>query len=74
MKIFKILVLIVIVIILAEGIPLVKKKLWKELVTFGILIFISIVLMVGKRLDIQPPLGLLGNLLSPIGKMLFMKK
>lgn len=74
MKIVKILILIIIAICLAEGIPLVKKRLWKELITFGLLIFISIILITGKMLDIQTPLGMLGNLFSPIGKVIFMHK
>lgn len=72
---FKILIvsilLSIILIYILEGFPLIKNKKWKELFTFTLLLVIALLLGVGKKLDIQTPVLLLDQFLSPLGKMLF---
>jgi hypothetical protein len=59
------------VIAFIEGIPLVKKKMWKEFVTLMFILLIAILLVVEKLFDIPTPVNILNNLLSPFGKIIF---
>lgn len=61
----------VLLIGLIEGVPLIKKKMWKELMTVGLLLSIAIFLQISKDLGIITPINLLERLLEPIGKMFF---
>lgn len=54
-----------------EGMPLIKKKMWKELVTLMILLLIAIFIVVEKMLGISNPLNVMNNLLYPFGKTIF---
>jgi hypothetical protein len=54
-----------------EGLPLIKKKMWKELVTLMILLLIAILLVVEKILGIPNPINIMNNLLYPFGKTIF---
>ena len=66
-----VLILISIIIGLIEGIPLVKKKLWKELATVVSLIIIAIFLEIVNILGMPTPMHILKDLLSPLGKVIF---
>lgn len=54
-----------------EGIPLIKKKMWKELTVLMILLLIAILLVITKLLKLPTPLKILNNLISPFGKAVF---
>lgn len=60
--------LIILVTGIAEGVPLVQKKRWREFITVGILLGIALYLVIGKMLYILSPLGLLDKWISPLGK------
>jgi ABC-type iron transport system FetAB permease component len=66
-----ILILISIIISLIEGIPLVKKKLWKELSAVLFLIISAVLLGIAKFLGMSSLMHILGNLLYPLGKKVF---
>lgn len=54
-----------------EGIPLIKKKLWKE---FSVLIFIltiAVFLVVEDILGIPTPIEITSKFLNPLGKAIF---
>jgi len=59
-----------ILICLIEGVPLIKKGLWRELCTFSFLIGIAFFLVIAKKMDI-PPVGWLQHLLGPVGEAIF---
>jgi hypothetical protein len=59
------------IICIAEGIPLAKKKLWKELTTVMVLVFIAIFLGIIKVLDMPNPIDILNNLVYPFGRKVF---
>lgn len=54
-----------------EGIPLARKKSWKEFITVLSLLVIAVAFGLTKQLDIVTPLELIGNVLRPIGKAFF---
>ncbi len=58
---------------LVEGVPLVKKGLWRELGTFSFLIGTALLLVIAKKMDI-PPVGWLQQLLDPVGEALFKQR
>lgn len=64
-------VLTVIIIFLADGIPLIKGKLWRELGVFCFLIASAICLVIINGLNISTPVNWLDKLLNPIGKAIF---
>lgn len=59
------------VIAFIEGLPLMKKRMWKELITLLILLLTSIILAGEKVLNIPNPVNLINNLLQPFGKIIF---
>lgn len=59
------------IIAFVEGLPLFKKKMWKELITVIILLLITISLVAVKKLSLPTPLNILNDLLYPLGKMIF---
>lgn len=63
-------ILAVILICLYEGGPLIKKRLWRELGAFGVLIGSAAWLGIAKILGISTPVNWLEQLLGPIGKMI----
>lgn len=65
------LILISIVIGIIEGVPLARKKSWREFITMLSLIVIAILLGLSKLFDIPTPLEILGDILRPIGKAFF---
>lgn len=69
--VYYLLALSVITICLAEGIPMIKKRLWKELTVFGLLIGAAVFLAAGKFMGFRTPVDILYNLLSPLGKAIF---
>lgn len=60
--------LAIILIYIVDGRPLIKNKQWKEFSAMGFLLGISLLLVIGKTLNILSPLGLIDKLLSPLGK------
>lgn len=64
-------IFISVVIYLVEGIPLVKKKMWKELTTAIVIIIIAVSLAVLRAVGITSPIKVLVNLLIPFGKAIF---
>lgn len=65
--------LVTILICLVEGVPLIKKGLWRELGTFSFLIGIAFFLVIAKKMDI-PPVGWLQQLLGPVGEALLKQR
>ncbi len=65
--------LAIIVIFIAEGLPLARNKLWKELTTFGTLLGIALLLIIFNKLGIPGPLILMDELFSPVGKAIYQK-
>jgi len=63
--------LISIAIAFIEGIPLIKKRLWKELATLIILLLIAMLLVIGELLSLPTPLKIINNLIHPFGKTFF---
>lgn len=64
-------VLLGFIIYIIEGMPLMKKKQWKELATVVFLIFIAIFLTIIKSVDISNPLNVLDHLINPFGRKIF---
>lgn len=64
-------IIFAVTIALLEGIPLIKKKSWKELTTLVILLLIAIILVIEKLLEIPTPISIINNLLYPFGKAIF---
>ncbi|EDK32391.1 hypothetical protein [Clostridium kluyveri] len=56
-----------------EGIPLFKKKMWKELLSMGFILLISLLLEISKILNIITPINFIEQLFKPLGKILFNK-
>lgn len=54
-----------------EGIPLIKKRMWKELTALIILLLIAILLVITKLLNLPTPLKIMNNLICPFGKKIF---
>ena len=65
------LILVSTVIGTIEGIPLIKKKMWKELITTLFLIVTAIFLGIIKNLDMSTPLEILREILYPFGIKIF---
>lgn len=57
-----------VVICAIEGIPLYRKKMWKEFATLISLLIIALSLEIAKVLNLPAPIKLLEDLLSPIGR------
>ena len=66
-----ILILTISVIIFTEGIPLVRKKHWKEFYIMILLLVISLTLWSIKEIFMISPIHILKNLLYPVGKSIF---
>jgi hypothetical protein len=64
------LILAVSVIMLFDGIPLIKKKQWRELSVFLLLLLAACALFVGSTIGLQP-LKSLGAIFNDLGKKLF---
>ena len=64
-------ILAVILIFLYDGVPLLKKRLWRELGTIGVLVGAASYLCIVDILGMSTPVNWLEQLLSPIGKILF---
>lgn len=65
------LILVSTVIGTIEGIPLIKKKMWKELITTLFLIVTAILLGIIKNLGMSTPLEILREILYPFGIKIF---
>jgi hypothetical protein len=62
-------VLILVALIFAvDGVKLIKKKQWREFITFGILLGLALLLEIGKDLGFLGPINIIDKLLSPLGR------
>lgn len=61
-------ILVSIIIGIIEGIPLIKKKTWKEFKAVLILLVIAVFFVILKILYIPTPIHILHELLYPFGK------
>lgn len=61
----------VVVIFLAEGLPLIRKKLWRELTALVLLLGMAVLLAAGKWLGVTSPLIWLDRWLRPLGETIF---
>lgn len=64
-------ILAVVLIFLYDGLPLIKKGLWRELYTMGAIIGLAAYLGIAKTLELSTPFNWLEGLLSPVGTMIF---
>jgi hypothetical protein len=64
-------ILAVILISLYDGLPLIKKRQWPELIAVGLIIGTSALLTIAEFLKLTTPFNWLEQLLMPIGVMLF---
>jgi energy-coupling factor transporter transmembrane protein EcfT len=60
--------LAIVLIFIVDGLPLIKNKQWKEFATMGLLLGISLLLVIGKMLNILSPLSFIDKLLGPLGR------
>lgn len=58
----------VILIFAVDGLKMIKKKQWKELAAFGILLAIALILQIAKDLGLPAPLNVIDKLFRPLGK------
>lgn len=56
---------------LADGVDLIKKKLWRELVVMSLLIGIAGSLVIVQKTNLPTPIDIFHKLLKPIGKLIF---
>lgn len=68
---FRVLIVVSSIISIIEGIPLAKKKLWKEFTTVMILIFIAIFLGILDLLNMPNLIHILYDLIHPFGRKVF---
>lgn len=64
-------VLAVLIIILIDGVPLIKNKQWTQLTVFLIIIAVSCLLMLCNTAGLPLPLKSLNDVLGGFGKKLF---
>lgn len=64
-------ILAVVLIFLYDGLPLLKRKLWRELGVMGILIGSATYLGITEILGMTTPVHWLEQLLGPIGEIIF---
>ncbi len=63
-----IVLLSIILIFAVDGIQLIRKKQWKEFITFGILLAIALLLEIGKDLGFPSPVSIIDKIISPLGR------
>ncbi|ADK16638.1 MULTISPECIES: hypothetical protein [Clostridium] len=63
-----IVIILAILIVMLEGIFLIKKNMWKEFLCTVFLLMMSLFFQIGKNLGIPGPINLIENLFKPIGK------
>ncbi|MFA6941542.1 MAG: hypothetical protein WCQ54_11300 [Clostridiaceae bacterium] len=68
-----ILIITALLICLIEGVPLIRKGMWKEFTTISFLLFIALFIQIGVKLGMPTPIDLIEKLFMPIGKM-FLKR
>lgn len=64
-------ILAAIIIVLAEGVPLFKKRLWRELGVLFFLTVLAVFIGIAKELDITSPAMWLHQLIGPVGEVIF---
>lgn len=69
-RVIGVLITLILAVVLGaiEGIPLYRKKMWKEFAALISLLIIALSLEMAKVLDLPTPIKLLEDLLSPIGR------
>jgi hypothetical protein len=67
------LIVLAVLVTLMEGIPLIHRKKWNELIVLGILIGIALLIGIAKTLGLPTPIEVLGRWLRPVGEMIFKK-
>jgi hypothetical protein len=65
------LILLAVPIGIYEGLPLIREKRWKELITVGVLIGGALLIGLGKTFGIPTPLELLDQWLRPVEEAIF---
>lgn len=65
------LLILAVAICLLKGIPLFREKKWRELIVFGILIGVTLLLGIGNTLGWSPPLEIMERWLRPVGEIIF---
>lgn len=68
---FYLLAIAIVIILIADGIPLVKKRQWAEFLTLIVLVSVSVTLLILKYINIPTPLKILNNMLKGLGIKLF---
>ncbi|MFL0195040.1 hypothetical protein ACJDU8_05535 [Clostridium sp. WILCCON 0269] len=68
-----IIIIAVLSICVLEGIPLIKKRMWKELLSMSLILLISLSLEISKKLGIITPINFIEKLFKPLGKIFFNK-
>lgn len=58
-------------IFLGEGLPLIRKKRWKDLAVIVVLLAVTFALWAGKAVGLEPPVKWLGGWLQEYGEKLF---
>lgn len=58
-------------IFIIEGLPLIKRKQRKKMFALGVLLIIALFLVIGDKFGVPSPIGLIKDVLDPIGKDLF---
>lgn len=56
---------------IAEGIKSARKKMWKESIVILSMTGIGILLQILKIMGIDSPIKMLGNLIYPLGRIIF---
>lgn len=67
------LIIAIIIIIIIDGIPLYKKKQWKELTVFAVIIVFACFFFISKNIGIPSPVSVINELLNEYGKKFFGK-
>lgn len=68
------LILALIIICLYDGVRLIKTRLWRELITMGLLITIAVLIVVFKKFHMPTLVDVLHQLLRPVGEVIFRER
>jgi hypothetical protein len=66
-----VLIAAILLIFIFEGLPLIKKKMWKELAAAGLLIILAVFIQISQSLNILTPIDILEKIFEPVGKIIF---
>ncbi|HEX3046872.1 MAG TPA: hypothetical protein VHY08_19110 [Bacillota bacterium] len=65
------LVLLAVPIFICEGLPLIREKRWKELITAGALLSVALLIGLIKTFGAPTPIQLLDQWIRPVGEAIF---